>query len=76
MDNVLLLNMPFISLSRPAIGISLLKARLNEEGLACDTDPIGEFLLGHIIMFLTQLPDAIGDRARHLTARAGTAQPY
>lgn len=32
-----MLNMPFISLSRPAIGISLLKARLNEEGLACDT---------------------------------------
>jgi ribosomal peptide maturation radical SAM protein 1 len=38
MDKVLLLNMPFISLSRPAIGISLLKARLAEEGLACDLD--------------------------------------
>ena len=36
MEKVLLLNMPFISLSRPAIGISLLKARLAEEGLACD----------------------------------------
>src|SRR6202163_4172645 len=29
---VLLLNMPFVSLSRPAIGISILKARLAEEG--------------------------------------------
>jgi hypothetical protein len=28
----LLLNMPFVSLARPAIGVSLLKARLAEEG--------------------------------------------
>lgn len=33
---VLLLNMPWVSLSRPAIGISLLKARLREDGIACD----------------------------------------
>jgi ribosomal peptide maturation radical SAM protein 1 len=33
--DVLLLNMPFVSLARPAIGISLLKARLAEEGLGC-----------------------------------------
>jgi hypothetical protein len=33
---VLLLNMPFSSLSRPAIGISLLKARLAQEGYPCD----------------------------------------
>jgi len=33
--DVLLLNMPFVSLARPAIGISLLKARLAEEGFAC-----------------------------------------
>ena len=32
---VLLLNMPFVSLSRPSIGLSLLKARLAEEGIAC-----------------------------------------
>ena len=32
---VLLLNMPFVSLSRPSIGLSLLKARLAEEGIEC-----------------------------------------
>ncbi|MGP6156164.1 MAG: RiPP maturation radical SAM C-methyltransferase [Vulcanimicrobiaceae bacterium] len=32
---VLLLNMPFVALSRPAIGISILKVRLAELGLAC-----------------------------------------
>ncbi len=35
MPKVLLLNMPFVSLERPAIGISLLKARMAEEGLEC-----------------------------------------
>ena len=35
MAKVLLLNMPFVSLARPAIGISLLKARMAEEGLEC-----------------------------------------
>src|SRR5260370_34195430 len=35
MPRVLLLNMPFSSLNRPAIGISLLKARLAEEGFGC-----------------------------------------
>jgi len=34
-SEVLLLNMPFVSLARPAIGISILKARLAEEGLRC-----------------------------------------
>ena len=32
---VLLLNMPFVSLTRPAIGISILKARLAQENIAC-----------------------------------------
>jgi len=36
MKEVLLLNMPFVSVSRPAIGISILKARLAEEGVVCD----------------------------------------
>lgn len=35
MPEALLLNMPFASLARPAIGISILKARLAEEGLGC-----------------------------------------
>jgi ribosomal peptide maturation radical SAM protein 1 len=34
-SRLLLLNMPFVSLGRPAIGISLLKARLAEEGRPC-----------------------------------------
>jgi len=34
-SRLLLLNMPFVSLGRPAIGISLLKARLAEEGRQC-----------------------------------------
>jgi ribosomal peptide maturation radical SAM protein 1 len=32
---VLLLNMPFVSLSRPSIGLSILKARLTDEGTTC-----------------------------------------
>ena len=32
---VLLLNMPFVSASRPAMGLSILKARLQEEGIEC-----------------------------------------
>jgi ribosomal peptide maturation radical SAM protein 1 len=32
---VLLINMPFVSLSRPAIGISILKARLVENHISC-----------------------------------------
>ena len=32
---VLLLNMPWISLGRPAIGVSLLKAALREQGVDC-----------------------------------------
>src|SRR5271154_3025621 len=35
MLRTVLLNMPFISLGRPAIGISILKARLAEEGIPC-----------------------------------------
>ena len=37
MAKVLLLNMPFTSLERPAIGISILKARLAAEGHQCTT---------------------------------------
>ena len=33
MKNVLLVNMPFVSIARPAIGVSILKARLAEEGI-------------------------------------------
>ncbi len=36
MKKVLLLNMPFVSLSRPAIGVSGLKARLAEEAIECE----------------------------------------
>lgn len=36
MKKVLLLSMPFGSLDRPALGISLLKSRLAESGVACD----------------------------------------
>lgn len=32
----MLINMPFVSISRPAIGISILKAILNEKGIECD----------------------------------------
>lgn len=35
-QKVLLVNMPFVGVPRPAIGLSLLKARLSEEGIACD----------------------------------------
>ena len=34
---VLLLNMPFVAVSRPSIGLSILKARLAEEGIECVT---------------------------------------
>lgn len=36
MKRVLLICMPFGSLDRPALGISLLKARLEEQGVVCD----------------------------------------
>jgi ribosomal peptide maturation radical SAM protein 1 len=36
MPEVLLFNMPFVSLGRPAIGVSLLKSRLTEEGVGCE----------------------------------------
>ena len=37
MKNVLLINMPFVSISRPAIGISLLKAGLESRGIEART---------------------------------------
>ena len=50
MKKVLLLSLPFGALGRPALGISLLKARLAELGVACDirylTFPFAE-LVGH-----------------------------
>ena len=36
MQKTLLVSMPFGALERPSLGLSLLKARLAEEGLACD----------------------------------------
>ena len=36
MKKVLLISMPFGALERPSLGLSLLKARLAEEGFACD----------------------------------------
>ena len=41
MGKVLLLSMPFGALERPSLGLSLLKARLNEEGFACDVRYLG-----------------------------------
>src|ERR1700754_3306300 len=38
---VLLLSMPFGALERPSLGLSLLKARLNDEGFACDVRYLG-----------------------------------
>ena len=35
MNNVLLVTMPFYSIKFPAMGISLLKPRLSEEGISC-----------------------------------------
>ena len=43
---VLLLNMPFVSVSRPSIGLSLLKARLAEEGIEC--------VIGYPTIFLAE----------------------
>ena len=36
MEKVLLLSMPYGALERPALGLSLLKARLEEENISCD----------------------------------------
>lgn len=36
MKKILLISMPFGALERPSLGLSLLKARLGEEGFACD----------------------------------------
>jgi ribosomal peptide maturation radical SAM protein 1 len=48
MTKVLLIQMPLGSLHRPALGISLLKARLEERGIACDIHylnfPFAEFV--------------------------------
>ncbi len=48
MKKVLLISMPFGALERPALGLSLLKARLQEENIACDvkylTFPFADFI--------------------------------
>jgi ribosomal peptide maturation radical SAM protein 1 len=48
MKKVLLISMPFGALERPALGLSLLKARLAEEGFDCDVSylnfPFAEFV--------------------------------
>ena len=48
MEKVLLLSMPYCALERPALGLSLLKARLAELHIACDirylTFPFAEFI--------------------------------
>jgi ribosomal peptide maturation radical SAM protein 1 len=54
---VLLLNMPFVSLSRPSIGLSLLKARLAEEGIACTIGYPNLFLAERIGFDAYQLID-------------------
>lgn len=59
MHRVLLLNMPFVSLSRPAIGISLLKARLAQEGISC-TAGYGNLLFAERAGLATY--DLINDR--------------
>ena len=41
MKKVLLLSCPFGALERPSLGLSLLKARLQEEGIACDVKYLG-----------------------------------
>ena len=41
MKKVLLLSCPFGALERPSLGLSLLKARLQEEGVACDVKYLG-----------------------------------
>ena len=52
---ILLLNMPFVSISRPAIGISILKARLEQEGIEC--------AVGYPNLFLGE---RIGSEAYHV----------
>ncbi len=54
---VLLLNMPFVSLSRPSIGLSLLKARLAEEGVTCTIGYPNLFLAERIGFEAYQLID-------------------
>ena len=41
MKKVLLLSMPFGALERPSLGLSLLKSRLHEEGVACEVRYLG-----------------------------------
>jgi ribosomal peptide maturation radical SAM protein 1 len=50
MPEILLLNMPFVSLARPAIGVSLLKGRLAEEGYSC-TIGYGSFFFAEWVGF-------------------------
>ena len=54
---VLLLNMPFVSLSRPSIGLSILKARLTDEGVTCTIGYPNLFLAERIGFEAYQLID-------------------
>lgn len=61
MTRVLLVSMPFGALERPALGLSLLKARLSRDGVACDvrylTFPFAEFIgLEHYQWVTHELP--------------------
>lgn len=64
MAEVLLLNMPFVSLARPAIGISILKARMAEEGMGC-TIGYGSFFFAEWVgltvheLFLSRISPAM-----------------
>ena len=48
MKKVLLLSCPFGALERPSLGLSLLKARLQEESIACDVKYLGFPFADHI----------------------------
>jgi len=52
---VLLLNMPFVSVSRPAIGISILKARLTQEGIGCSIGYANLFFAERVGMYAYEL---------------------
>ena len=48
MLRLLLLNMPFVSLARPALGISLLKSRIQDEGEDCAVGYVNLFMADKI----------------------------
>jgi ribosomal peptide maturation radical SAM protein 1 len=58
MGTVLLLNMPFVSLDRPSIGISLLKAELAQAGIECRTAYANLFLAERVGLEPYQAVDA------------------